>query len=88
MRQHARDEWGVIEKLLPCGWQEAARETGAFRRVRYTSCPSDLLRLLLFHAVNDGGLRATIEQARAAGLTTMSPVALHKRLRTSASWLD
>lgn len=88
MQEKAHDEWALIQRLLPEGWREAARETGAFRRVRYTKDPASLLRLILFHAVSDGGLRATIEQARAAGITTISPVALHKRLKTSAAWLE
>jgi hypothetical protein len=46
-----------------------------------------LLRLLLFHAVNDGGLRATVAQARASGIAQLSQVALFKRLRSSGGWL-
>ena len=83
----ANDEWRVIESLLPSAWQEAAREQGAFRRARYSATPASLLRPLLFHAVNDGGLRETVAQARAAGIAEMSQVALFKRLRTSGKWL-
>jgi hypothetical protein len=82
-----QDEWGVIESLLPTGWQSAAREARAFRRARYALDAGGLLRLLLFHAVNDGGLRATVAQARAAGIACLSAVALLKRLRTSVAWL-
>lgn len=81
------DEWGIIEKLLPTGWREAARAHGAFRRVRYLSDPGALLRLLLFHAVTDFGLRQTVAQARASGIAAMSQVALLKRLRQSGDWL-
>lgn len=81
------DDWRILEKLLPPGWKEAARELGAFRRARYMSDPVPLLRVLLFHAVNDGGLRENVEQARASGIAEMSPVALLKRLRTSGDWL-
>jgi hypothetical protein len=87
MQPIPKDEWQVIESLLPASWREAAREQGAFRRARYTMEPSSLLRLLLFHAVNDGGLRETVAQARAAGIAEMSQVALLKRLRTSGPWL-
>lgn len=83
-----RDEWSVIESLLPEGWKEAAREKKAFRRARYTLDPAPLLRLLLFHAVNNEGLRATVAQARASGIATMSQVALLKRLRSSSAWLS
>lgn len=81
------DEWRVIQALLPEGWRDAARQLGAFRRARYINDPAVLLRLLLFHAVNDGGLRETVAQARASGLVELSQVALFKRLRNSARWL-
>lgn len=87
MHTPANDEWGVIETLLPGGWRQAAREQKAFQRARYTTDPASLLRLPLFHAVNDGGLRETVAQARASGIAQMSQVALLKRLRTSGGWL-
>lgn len=87
MKTATHDEWGVIETLLPVGWRQAAREQQAFQRARYTTDPASLLRLLLFHAVNDGGLRETVAQARMSGIAQMSPVALLKRLRTSGAWL-
>ena len=87
MKVGTDDEWKVIERLLPAGWKEAARERGAFRRARYTTDAASLLRLLLFHAVNDGGLRETVAQARASGIAQMSQVALFKRLRSSGAWL-
>jgi Transposase DDE domain len=87
MKVGTDDEWRVIERLLPAGWKEAARERGAFRRARYTSDPASLLRLLLFHAINDGGLRETVAQARASGIAQISQVALFKRLRSSGAWL-
>ena len=77
----------MIERLLPAGWQEAARERGAFQRARYTTDPASLLRLLLFHAVNHGGLRETVAQARASGIAQMSAVALYKRLRSAGAGL-
>ena len=87
MKPAPNDEWRVIQSMLPTGWREAAREQGAFRRARYINDPGVLLRLLLFHAVNDGGLRETVAQARASGIATMCQVALLKRLRSSAQWL-
>src|SRR5688572_12895820 len=87
MRPPASDEWNVIETLLPSGWKEAAREQKAIQRARYLTEPAALLRLLLFHAVNDGGLRETVAQASASGIAKMSQVALLKRLRTSGLWL-
>lgn len=87
MPPSSHDEWKVIEELLPADWKAAARECKAFQRARYLSDPTPLLRLLLFHAVNDGGLRETVAQARASGIADMSQVALLKRLRSAGPWL-
>lgn len=81
------DEWNVIQRVLPPGWAEQARATGAFRRARYLKTPAELLRILLLRAVSDVGLRGTVEHARASGIAAMSDVALLKRLRTSREWL-
>lgn len=86
-RDAVADEWGIMQKLLPEGWEKAARERGAFCRARYLPDPAALLRVLLFHAVNDGGLRDTVQQARASGIAAMSQVALLKRLRRAGPWL-
>jgi hypothetical protein len=87
MQSVRNDEWGVIERLLPEGGMEAARETRAFLRARYLDSPAPLLRILLFHAVNDAGMRETMAQARASGIAELSQVALFKRLRTAGDWL-
>jgi hypothetical protein len=87
MKAVAVEEWGIIEELLPSGWQEAARRLGAFRRARYIKEPAVLLRTLLFHAVNDAGLRETAAQLRGSGIVDLSQVALLKRLRTAGEWL-
>jgi hypothetical protein len=75
------------ERKVAACWQEAARERGAFRRARYPTDPASLLRLLLCHAVNHGGLRETVAQARASGIAQMSAVALYKQLHGSGAWL-
>jgi hypothetical protein len=82
-----KDEWAIVERLLPRGWQAAAREFGAFRRARYIKDPSTLLRVLLFHAVAGSALRQTAALLRAAGVAELSQVALLKRLRNSGDWL-
>lgn len=87
MKTIVQDEWAIIEALLPANWRQAAHEQKAFRRARYMKDPGELLRVLLFHAVNDGGLRETVAQARSSGIARMSQVALLKRLRTSGAWL-
>lgn len=88
MTEIQNDEWRILCEMLPHGWQDAARSTKAFRRARYITDPGIVLRLLLFHAVHDGGLRETVSLARAGGLADVSQVALLKRLHTSGDWLS
>jgi hypothetical protein len=83
------EEWASLVALLPKGWRQQARRTGAVQRSGGPLAdPAQLLRLLLFHAVSDASLRLTVEQARLAGLGSVSDVALWKRLRRSAGWLQ
>ncbi len=41
------EDWDVIERVLPDGWQDAARQTGALRRTRGFKDAATLLRVLL-----------------------------------------
>src|SRR5512133_1127420 len=83
----ADDEWRIIESLLPVDWRQAAHRLGAFVRARYLKDPADVLRLVLFHALNDGGLRETVAIASASGLASMTAAALFKRLHSAGDWL-
>lgn len=83
-----RDEWKVIEKLLPEGWEQAAFKEKAFkRRGEAFKTPADLLRVLLFHATSTGGTRTTMAALGAAGIAVASGVGLLKRLLTAGPWL-
>jgi hypothetical protein len=88
MRNLALDhEWSVIQSLLPTGWIEKAKTLKAFQRARHLPNPGTLLRLLLFHVMSDGGLRASVAQASVSGIATISQVALLKRMKKSVEWL-
>jgi hypothetical protein len=80
-------EWGVIAGLLPAGWRELARSTGALRRARRVRDPDTLLLLILLHVAAGLSLRQAAARARRMGLAEVSDVGLHKRLRASAAWL-
>lgn len=81
------EEWAVLAGLLPEGWRELARETGAIRRARGISDPDVLLRVLLLHVASGLSLRSAAARASELGLADLSDVALLKRLRTSEKWL-
>jgi Transposase DDE domain len=68
--------------------EEEARECGAFERARRVKCAVDQLRLVLAYCWGTRGLRLTAAWAEAIGLASLSNVALLKRLRNSADWLE
>jgi hypothetical protein len=80
------EDWQVIESVLPAGWEEAAKQTGALIRTRGFDSPAALLRVLLIHLVDGCSLRETAVRARAGGLASVSDVALLGRLRGSGEW--
>ncbi len=81
------DEWGLLTRYFPAGWEAAARSLGALRRSRKIRDPATLLRCLLVHLVDGCSLAETAVRVRAAGWADVSAVALFKRLRASEDWL-
>jgi len=81
------ENWEVLKELFPCSWEELAEETGATQRLRGFESTESLLRTLLLHIAKGYSLRETSVKAKAAGLASVSDVALLKRLRKSKYWL-
>lgn len=48
------NEFRKITELLPAGWEEAAKEMGAFSRSRKIKNPEELFRLNLLYLTNGG----------------------------------
>ena len=82
------DDWMALLSFLPVGWQEKARELGAFTRTRKFADPETLLRVLFMHIAEGHSLRTTSELAKQSGLVTVSDVAIMKRLAASNDWLQ
>lgn len=68
--------------------EREAREHKAFARVRAVASAVDLLRLAFAYCLGHVGLRLTAAWAEAMGLASLSNVALLKRLRKMAPWLE
>lgn len=82
-------DWRLIRAVLPDGWREGARMWGAIRRRRGPlSDPEVQLRVLLGLAAGNHSLRGTSKRARRTGVVSVSHMALHKRLKRAADWLD
>lgn len=80
------EDWQVVLRVLPLGWQKKARELGALRRYREFADAATLLRVLLIHLAEGCSLRETAVRAAEGRLVTVSDVALLKRLRVSGEW--
>jgi hypothetical protein len=81
------DDWSVLTRFFPPGWQEKARELGALRRCRGFPDAERLLRTLLIHLGDGCSLKETVARAKHGGLVDVSSVALFKRLKCSGEWL-
>jgi len=83
-----KERFKQLLRLLPEGWEEKARELGAFERAREIKTPEELLRLILLYLTEGRSFAGTSAIARLSGETEPSKVALFKRMRNSASWLQ
>jgi hypothetical protein len=81
------EDWELLLAMMPEGWRELARRTGATKGLRKAKEEGDCLRTLLLHIGCGYSLRETAVRAREAGLAGLSDVALLKRLRKSKDWL-
>lgn len=80
------DDWQLVERFLPPGWEEMARETQALRRMTKFRSAASLLRTLLIHLAAGCSLKETALRAQMAELATVSSVAVWKRLREAGEW--
>ena len=82
-------EWPYLLSFLPDEQvlESTAKSWGAIQRKRAVDSASTLLRLALVYGFCDHSLRQTAAWAEAAGVASLSDVALLKRLRKSSDWL-
>ncbi len=81
-----KDDWKILKKFLPTGWNEKATELGALVRKRKINNADALLRVLLIHLADGKSLRTTAAYANEVGLCKISDVALLHRLKASEKW--
>jgi hypothetical protein len=81
------EQWGLLARFMPKGWEAKARELGALRRTRGVKTPAALLRMLLLHLADGCSLRESATRITLAGWGKVSAVAVFKRLRASEHWL-
>jgi len=81
------DDWTVIRRLLPEGWQTQARALGALRRARIVPNARVLLRVLLLHLAQGCSLAETAVRASQAGWCRLTAAAVFWRLKAAEHWL-
>lgn len=81
-----QEDWDIITRFLPKGWEEKAKELGALARRRKIDSANTLLRVLLIHLADGKSLRTTATYAQQANLCSINDVALLHRLRASEQW--
>lgn len=86
-RPVVEEDWEVLRRFLPAGWEQKGRELGAFRRARGFEDAEALLRVLLVHLAEGCSLRETAARASEGALADVSDVAVHLRLRGAGEWL-
>lgn len=80
------EDWALVERLLPEGWERQARELGALRRAKGFGDAQALLRTLLIHLAGGCSLKETATRAAEGNVAQVSSVAVWKRLRHSGEW--
>lgn len=82
-------DWELVKSQLPAGWEQAGWDTRALRREQGPlSKPEVLLRVVLGRAASSKSYREVAAHARVQGLAAVSNVALFKRERQCADWLE
>lgn len=82
-----QQDWEKVQEKMGVDLELTARETKAIQRMREIRNGKDLLRLNLFYAMSDWGLRLTGAWALICGIGVLSDVAILKRIRHSQVWL-
>ena len=83
-----KDNFKQLTRLLPEDWEAKAKELGALQRAREIKTPEELLRLILLYLTEGKSFRGTSALMRLSGEAEISDVAVLKRMRNSAAWLQ
>lgn len=82
-----KNEIKNITKILPDGWEEAARQTGAFCRSRKIKNPEELLKLNLLYLTNGESFGKTSAMLNMTEHNHLSKNAVYERIIKSTDWL-
>ena len=81
------EDWEILMRFLPNGWEERAYELGALKRRKKIKSAETLLRVLLIHFADGKSLRTTAAYARESEICDINDAALLYRMKESEDWL-
>ncbi|WP_448336316.1 transposase [Bellilinea sp.] len=81
------ESWKKFQQKWEIDLEGTARASKALQRKREIRSAEDLLRLIVWYAMNDWSLRLTALWAALTNIGYLSDVAVLKRLRNSVEWL-
>ena len=76
-----------IEKYLPVGWEEKAKELKAFQRSGEIKTSGELLMLNLLHMTAGGSFQGTSSMVRLTAEKSLTKNAVYERILKSSAWL-
>lgn len=76
-----------ITQYLPAGWEEKARETGAFTRARNIKTAEDLLALNMLYITNEGSFQMASAMMKLTKGISVNKNAVYERITASWRWL-
>jgi hypothetical protein len=88
MMEKEKVQFEQLLSLLPEGWEEKAKETGALQRAREIKTAEELLRLVLLYQTEGKSFAGTSAITNLSGETTISKAAVFKRIQNCAAWLQ
>lgn len=83
-----KNEFSKITELLPTGWEEATKETGAFTRSRKIKNSEELLRFNLLYLTNEGSFGKTSAMLKLTQENSLNKMRVYERIPKSADWLQ
>lgn len=82
------EDKALIEKCLPEGWEEAAKEKKALSRSRKIRTAMDLLHLMLLYLMEAGSYQLTAMLMEATTGIRLNKEAVRKRVSNCAEWMQ
>jgi len=76
-----------IIEYLPKGWEEKAKETGAFTRARNIKTVEELLALNMLYITNDGSFQIASAMMKLTKGISVNKNAAYERITASGEWL-